>query len=89
VTVAAAAPEGPDLFPLTPRSQVPGLGLRVIGLEVPEGCCSPDGSTEVGYTAAVFVANLDFGLGPVLIKGSFEGRTLESKPRGTSLSSFL
>jgi hypothetical protein len=88
---ATAAPEGPDLFPLAPRSQVPVLGLRAIGLEDPDpaGCCSPDGSMEVGYTAAVFVATLDLGLGPVLIKGSLEGLTLEPKPWGTPSPSLL
>ena len=65
----AVAPEGPDLFSLAPRSQLPALGLLAIGLEDRVGC-SPDVRTEVGYTATLFEAVLDLGLDVALIKGS-------------------
>ncbi len=84
----AIAPEGPDLFSLAPRSQPPALGLLTIGLEDREGCSS-DVSTEVGYTATLFAATLDLGLGVALVKSSLEGRTFKHKPWGISISSLL
>ena len=65
----AVAPERPDLFSLAPRSQLPTLGLLAVGLEDRAGC-SPDVRTEVGYTATLFVANLDLGLDGALVEGS-------------------
>ena len=84
----ALAPDGPGLFSLAPRSQPPVLGLPVIGLEDRASRSPDDVSTEVGYTATLFVATLDLGLDVELIKSS-EGCTAETEPWGISMSSLL